>query len=119
MGPNVESSVSAHSPERKYRRFALQFPVSVKIESGADVREVPAMSKNVSIGGLLLEVPAAIPQECAISFTLTVNKQRAVRPIQLAGEGRVVRVESLEDGKFTIAVECSLPISELAYLAAS
>jgi PilZ domain len=119
MGPKVDTAAPAHSPERKHRRFPLQFPVSVKFTTGTDVQEFPAISRNLSIGGMLLESTSAIPQDCTINFTLTVKKERAVRPIVLAGEGRVVRVESLADGKFTIAVECSRPISELEYLAAS
>jgi hypothetical protein len=120
MGPNTDSLATTHSTERKHRRFSLRYPVFVKFTSGSSTQELPAFSRNLSIGGLLLEAPAAIPQDCPISFTLTVKQQKAVRPIQLAGEGRVVRVESAkEDGKFTIAVECSRPISELEYLAAS
>lgn len=119
MDSHADTSVTAHSPERKHRRFALQLPVSVKFTAGTNTQELPALSRNVSIGGMLLEATAAIPQDCPVSFTLTVNKQRAVRPIQLAGQGKVVRVESPESGKFTIAVECDRPITELEYLAAS
>lgn len=120
MGPNIDSVDSAHSPERRHRRFSLRYPVFVKFTNGSSTHELPAFSRNLSIGGLLLEAPASIPQDCPISFTLTVKQPKAVRPIQLVGEGRVVRVESpKEDGKFTIAVECSRPIAELEYLAAS
>jgi hypothetical protein len=119
MGPNLDSSANAQSPERRYRRFPLQLPVSLKFTSGTDIQELPAISKNVSVGGMLLEATSAIPQDSSISFTLTVNKQSALRPIRLVGHGKVVRVESPETGKFTIAVECSRPISELEYLAAS
>jgi hypothetical protein len=120
MGPNTDSLATTHSTERRYRRFSLRYPVCVKFTSGSSIQELSAFSRNLSIGGVLLEAPAAIPQDCSITFTLTVKQQKAVRPIQLVGEGRVVRVESpKEDGEFTIAVECSRPISEFAYLAAS
>lgn len=120
MGAETQMASAVHQPERRHRRFSLRYPVYVKFHSGASPAELQAFSKNVSIGGLLLESPAAIPQDCLVTFILRVDGQHTSRPIQLGGEGKVVRVEnSSSDGKFAIAVECYRPISELEYLAAS
>jgi len=118
MGADTEIAGSPYQPERRHRRFSLRYPVFVKFHCGASPKEMQAFSKNVSIGGLLLESPAAIPQDCAVTFILRVDGQHTSRPIQLGGEGKVVRVET-ENGKFAVAVECYRPISELEYLAAS
>ncbi len=120
MGQDTDIGNSLHQPERRHRRFALRYPVVVKFESGNSSSELQAVSKNVSIGDLLLEAGAPLPQDCPISFTLTVKGKPEARPIQLAGHGKVVRVETPGgDGMFAIAVECSHPISEMEFLAAS
>jgi hypothetical protein len=103
----------SHSPERKYRRFKLCCPVLLKFPPESLLSELRAMSRNVSIGGLLLDVPSRIPQHSSVSFTLTVQGDRLVRPILLAGEGKVVRVEPQPRRKFAVAVECSRPITQI------
>ena len=104
--------------ERKHRRFALRFPVQVKFHAGSRDAELHAVSRNVSVGGMLLEVPSSIPQHCPVSFILTLQGGDIVRPIHLTGEGEVVRVQPQEAGVgFAIAVQCSQPLKELANLA--
>jgi PilZ domain len=107
--------------KRKYRRFPLRYPVDVKFHIGDSVSEVGAVSKNVSIGGLLLETASPIPQECPVKFIMTIHGGPVIRPIQLVGEGIVLRVESYGSGAgFGIAVKCDRPMSQLAhYLPAS
>jgi hypothetical protein len=104
--------------ERKYRRFSLSFPVQLKFHAGDLEAELHAVSRNVSVGGMLLEAASPIPQRCAVSFTLTLQGGDIVRPIQLAGEGEVVRIQPQEAGAgFAIAVQCSQPLTEVANLA--
>jgi hypothetical protein len=105
--------------ERRYRRFTLQYPVRVKVQSTDSIIEFEAVSRNISIGGLLLETSSLIPQHCAVSFILTVEGTQVVHPIQFAGEGNVVRVDPKESA-FAIAVECRQPITQIDnYLAAT
>jgi hypothetical protein len=111
----------AYPQQRKYRRFSLQYPVHVKFSLGDSVSELQTVSKDVSIGGLLLQAPALIPQHCPVSFTMMVQGRHVARPIELAGQGKVVRVESYGHGTgFGIAVECDRPISQMKdYLASA
>jgi PilZ domain len=87
--------------------------VLLKFPPESLLSELQAMSRNVSLGGLLLEVPSRIPQHSSVSFTLTMQGDRVVRPILLAGEGKVVRVEPEPRRKFAVAVECSRPITQI------
>jgi len=101
------SGVSGSFKQRKYRRFNLRYPVLVKFQHGHFAAEIVATSKNVSIGGLLLQAASEIPQHTRIRFTMTIQGGPVVRPIRVTGEGKVVRVErrSREQG-FAIAVQC-------------
>jgi c-di-GMP-binding flagellar brake protein YcgR len=107
--------------KRQYRRFSLHYPVDVKFDLGTSVTELRTFSSNISLGGVLLQSDSAIPQHCDVSFVVTVRRHQIVGPIQIIGEGEVVRVEPHSSGTgFTIAVKCKRPISELqAYLPAS
>ena len=99
---------------RKYRRFNLEFPVHMKVRSNSLPTEIEAVSKNVSVGGLLVRSVRMIPQNTAVSFILSVHGEKAVRPIHLMGEGEIVRVESEEGGAtFVIAVKCKAPVTQL------
>jgi hypothetical protein len=105
---------SATSQERKYRRFSLQYPVHLKVHSADLMIEFEAISRNISICGLLLEVSSLIPQHTPVSFTVTVRHNELGRPIQFVGEGRVVRVDpKTEEDVFAIAVECQRPITQV------
>lgn len=100
--------------ERKYRRFSLQYPVRVKVHSADLMVEFEAVSKNISICGLLLESASMIPQQTPVSFVVTVNVNELGRPIHFAGEGTVVRVDPKEaEEVFAIAVECQRPIAQI------
>ncbi len=112
------SDIVRSSPmqERKHRRFSLQYPVRLKIYSADSIVELEAISRNISIGGLLLETSLMIPQNAAVSFRMIVRTPQAARPIQFVGEGKVVRVDARVTEKpaekmFAIAVECARPIS--------
>ena len=100
--------------ERRYRRFDLQFPVHVAFPSGSTVRELDTISRNVSIGGLLVKANDSLPLEAQVSLTIEVRGPRLRRPVLLVGEGQVVRVERLEAGAgFAIAIGCKRPIAEI------
>ena len=100
--------------ERKHRRFVLQYPVRLKIQASDSLVEFDAVSKNISIGGLLVETSSIIPQHTPVSFTLTVEGDQVIRPIYLVGDGEVVRVDpGSARQRFTIAVKCKRPIARL------
>ena len=103
------SDVARSSPmqERKHRRFSLQYPVRLKFHCADATIELDAVSKNISIGGLLLETSAIIPWHTPVSFIVTVRSPQVVRPIQFISEGKVVRVDAqAAEQVFAIAVEC-------------
>src|ERR1700742_2002317 len=92
---------------RKYRRFSLEFPVRIKVHAGPLNSEVEAVSKNVSVGGLLVRSAQSIPQNSLVTFVLSVHGEQAVRPVHLVGEGEIVRVENeTADATFSLAVKC-------------
>lgn len=99
---------------RKYKRFDLQFLVCLSFPAGESVREIGAVSKNVSIGGLLLRANNRIAPRTPVTLTMDVHGPWFRRPVRLQGEGKVVRVEELGPGAgFAIAVECTHSITEM------
>ena len=55
----------------------------------------------------------AIPQHSTVNFVISLSG-RTVRPVELIGEGRVVRVEHAKAApKFMVAIECSKPITQI------
>jgi hypothetical protein len=105
---------SPSSQERKHRRFSLQYPVHLRVHSADLMVEFEAISRNISIGGLLLEASSLIPQHTPVSFTVTVKHNELGRPIHFVGEGRVVRVDpKTKEDVFAIAVECQRPITQV------
>jgi len=116
MGKLIDVARSPHPHLRKYRRFSLCYPIRVKFHFGDSVSELQAVSKNVSIGGFLLETASPIPQHCPVSFIMTLHGGPVIRPIQVVGEGEVVRVEPHGPGaRFAIAVKCKRPISQMQH----
>jgi hypothetical protein len=111
----INNSARAFPPsERKYRRFSLQYPVRLKVHDDDLIVEFAAMSRNISICGLLLETFAMIPQNTPVSFTVTVESCDLGHPIRFVGEGKVVRVASKAAAEgFAIAVECERPIKQI------
>jgi hypothetical protein len=99
---------------RNYRRFTLEFPVRLKFETESKVSEIEAVSKNLSVGGLLVRSALPVPHDTYVTFVLSVHGSQSVRQIHLAGEGQVVRLESSEsDGTFMMAVRCNEPVTQL------
>ena len=114
MGNRGDMTNPPDRQERKYPRFKLRYPVHGKFYSGKAVSEFDAVSRNVSIGGLLLETALEIPRHCPVAFTMTIQGGRIIHPIRLAGEGEVVRVEPSRSGAwFAIALACKDPIAQI------
>jgi PilZ domain-containing protein len=99
---------------RNNRRFELEFPARLKFVIGSSSSEIEAVSKNVSLGGLLLRSALPVPQHIPVTFVLSIHGKESIRPIHLMGEGEIVRVEINEaDRAFMIAVRCKTPLSQL------
>jgi PilZ domain len=98
---------------RKYRRFSLECPVRMKVQSDVWPAEVETISKNVSIGGLLVRSPSLIPQNATVIFMMRIQDDEAVRPIHLVGRGQIVRVENAPDATFLIALQCKDLVTQL------
>ena len=63
-----------------------------------------AVSRDVSMGGLLLECPVPIPQDGAVNFIISL-RARTLRPVELMGEGKAVRMtRSTTGAEFAIAL---------------
>jgi hypothetical protein len=102
------------SPERKYRRFDLHLPVSLRFPWGTTAREMTGVSKNVSMGGLLVQATGEIPLRTKVRLTMNVLGPRSRRAVRIRGQGEVVRVEPLGTGAgFAIAVKCNRPLTEI------
>jgi len=97
---------------RTHRRFDLQFPVRMRLRSGDTRMEIEGVSKNISIGGLLVRTAFAIPEQTSVSFVISLHGRDAVRPVHLMGEGEVVRLVEYA-GIYLMAVRCSEPIVHL------
>ena len=121
MEKNSDRKRLSYFQERKYPRFSVRYPVQVVFDAAGSASELQAISNNVSLGGILLEAAAPIPQHCDVTFTMSVPEHRIIGAVQLVGEGEVVRVESHQSGTgFAIAVKCRRPLSRFEdYLAAS
>ncbi len=108
-----------HSPTtvwrgRNYRRFELAFPVRLKYQTGSTTTEIDGVSKNISLGGLLVRSASPIPAETAVTFVLSVHAKHALRPVHLMGEGQVIRMEQEEaEEGFAVAVKCNAPFIDL------
>lgn len=102
------------SYERRFRRFELEYLVRIKSSSGGVIVEVDAVTKNISLCGLLLQSDVMIPCSTPVEFAIVVRGKKVVEPIRLTGSGVVVRVKPAETlGTFAVAVECYQPISQM------
>ena len=108
-------------PERKFQRFNLSYPVHVKFRSGDSTAEIDVVSRNISIGGLLLESGRPISLGSPIEFMITLTGPPMSRSITLEGSGRVVRLEKdSKKRRFGIAVACAQPVAQIEdYLSAA
>lgn len=109
---------SAHHAERRYRRFSLAYPVRVKFAGLGGTCECQTLSRNISLGGMLLETQTLIPRRTEVSFILTLQGGHIVRPVDVSGNGEVVRVEKIVGGTgYAVALRCSRPLVDVTELA--
>ena len=100
--------------QRRFRRFNLEFPVSLTFSLDGHTHKLETVSKNVSTGGVLLKAGDEIPLHTSVNMIMKVHGPTLRRPVRLVGEGEVVRVEQLWAEKgFAIAIACRKSIAEL------
>lgn len=110
----IPGPVAPHAHARKYRRFDLQFPVSLLCSAGEVAKRIEGTSKNVSLGGLLVNTREQLPLGAKVGLTMELSGRSTRRAIRLSAEGEVVRVEATPtDADYAIAVKCTGLISEL------
>jgi len=98
--------------KRKYRRYPLECAVDIRFSCEEVASELKGITRNVSIGGLLVCSPSWIAESCPVSFVLTVQASHLVHPVRLLGSGKVARVNPCARG-YEIGVECNKLIEEL------
>ena len=109
-----EAEPIRYAQQRKHRRFDLQFPVCVNFPSHGEIHQFKGLTKNVSVGGMLLKAASQLPLRTQVRLTIEVNTPWSGRHIQLHAEGEIVRVEELEKAQgFALAVECKRPIEQI------
>ncbi len=97
--------------KRKNLRFSLRYPIRLEFSSGGKSFELDALTRNLGIGGLLLESPYPIPIDCSVNFTISAEGEQMVRPLEFAGSGEVVRVDPVLPGVgYTVALRYARPI---------
>jgi hypothetical protein len=112
--PSIENFAAPYPRARRHSRFDLKFPVSLNFESQGVVREMQAVSENVSIKGLLLKVRDRVPPRTSVNLTMEVSGPWFQHPVRLVAKGVVVRSEALRtaDG-FALAIKCQRPLVEM------
>ena len=114
MDMEAAADGSVGEKTRRFRRFNIEYPVMVQYQIGGTNAEVEAVTKNVSIGGILISSAIEIPLHTPVRFKICIRKDKRARCIHLVGEGKIIRVEHAENkGEVAIAVECDVPIAHL------
>jgi hypothetical protein len=101
--------------QRKHRRYDLQCPVRLQLPQMPSVSSLDTVSRNVSLGGMLVDSKIPVPKDSPVFLTMTLGGQPMIRTLQITAEGRVVRVTEDESG-FAIAVEFTRPLSQIENL---
>jgi hypothetical protein len=99
-------------PQRRTSpRFALRYRAYVEYSLDGTECRLECATKNVSLGGVLIESPALIPLNSLLEFVITAAGERMIRQIEFMGTGEVVRVLPDPPGSgFVIAIKCTHPI---------
>ena len=104
-----------HSSEvRRHRRFVLQFPVFLSVSAGKVAREYEGVSKNVSVGGMLIKTSQQLPLHANVTLTMQLSGRKSGRAIRLSADAEVVRVQPLPlEGKYAVGVKYHGPIADI------
>lgn len=80
-------------------RIPLELPVRVQWQSSAgSYRQVEGKTGSISGNGLFMTVPARPPRKAPIVFTIPLPPEVTGIPVELRGQGHVVRWQQLDEG---------------------
>ena len=127
MGHAEDITWQLYRERRKHRRFSLRCPVHGTFASEDATSQFDGVTRNVSVGGVLLETTPEISLSSLVNFMLTIRDDSVVHPMCLVGEGQVVRVEVAQDAlilsipgvTIEVARECSSIRSSLMLVVAT
>ena len=71
---------SPQQPLRRYVRYPLHLPVSVRL----DDKEIRTQSENISVKGILLSCASHIPEGSAVELAITVGSVELICGIMIA-----------------------------------
>jgi len=101
--------VEQQPDRRKHRRFVLQQTATVQSVNGP-TSEVAAITENVSLGGVLLSVDAAIAHQSEVKVHIRLQRN-GLQDVSLQALGTVLRVDPSASGKHLVAIELERPLS--------
>lgn len=78
------------------RRLGVRFPVQLPVlvcwrTSGGKLRETKGKTANIGCNGLLMMVPTRLRHQTPITYTISLPSAVTKVPIELIGQGKVVR----------------------------
>jgi hypothetical protein len=81
-----------NTESRSSQRLPLELPMRVRWRSGeGQVEEAQGTTGNISANGVFFTLPARLSPETRITFRVLLPSDIAKTPIELVGQGRVVR----------------------------
>jgi len=93
------------SDRREARRFLMTLPVRV-LAQAADSAELKASTRDVSYRGLYFMAEGVFERGSELDFVLTLPHQMiSAGDVNIRCHGRIVRVESAENGKTGVAAQ--------------
>jgi len=110
---SLERLVEYQNERRRSRRFTLQQSAMVR-HNHAIANPLNAETQNVSLHGVLLRTPVAVPDSSEVEVELRLCKEDR-QSVLLRGAGRVVRSETKQAGGFGIAVAFDQPLTESSH----
>ena len=94
------------SDRREARRFVMTLPVRVMARDGSRGSELKAHTRDVSYRGLYFLAEEKFEAGNEIDFVLTLPQQViSAGDVNIKCHGRVVRVESTDNGKMGVAAK--------------
>jgi PilZ domain len=96
---------------RSHARFALRCRAQVEFTFVGTSSRLDCVTRNVSIGGLLIESPALVPEHMSVNFSITADGRQMVPALEFTGAGEVVRVQPDPSGEgCVVAIKAARPI---------
>jgi hypothetical protein len=96
---------------RSHPRFALRCRAKLDFTSAGTRLQLDCITRNVGVGGLLIESPVSIPKQTPVNFSMTAEGGLTQRGCEFTGSGEVVRVEPDPPGEgYVVAIKSACRI---------